>query len=110
MAIKKSKALPSGISGEYWKITKESYDRIAGRGVWTISLFKDQAASDAGAQPLSCSKNFSLPMSPQELAGNRTAIAYNKIKARAAEVVPVAFSTTPATCIFDPDLADGEDV
>lgn len=110
MAIQKNKTLRTGVTGNYWKITHESYDRLAGTLSLTISLFLNKSASDAGASPLPCSKTFKVPVTKEEMTEDRTAMGYIKIKEKAATVVAVPFALTPSTCLFDADLADGEDV
>lgn len=107
MAIRKSKTLPNDISGDYWKIVTENYDRVTNRCVWCIALFKDQEASNSGKAHLGLTKSFSKILIPEE-ESDRTAVGYNYIKAKSATVV--AFITGQPDKLFDPDLANGEDV
>lgn len=112
MALEKSKLLTSGISGNYWKITKESYDRLTGFYTWTIELFKDKAASDAGKAPLNCSKEFKFSVDESDLDGDNTALGYVKIKERVALLVDRDIAGRPIDppTALDPDLAGSSDV
>jgi len=113
MAIKKEKTLDNGASGDYWRITRETYNKLAGHCVCLVALFKDKAHSDAGKPPLKEDKSYTVKVTKQEMAGDRTVLCYTKIKQKAASQVLVkpGFDGTPAEYrVFDPDLADGEDV
>ncbi len=106
MAIGKTKQLGSGISGDYWKITSEVYERVSGRIHWQIALYKDKAASDAGKQHLGLVKSYCTTISREDAAGNRTLFGYTFIRAKAASMVTPIFGGEPI--MFDPDLANGE--
>jgi hypothetical protein len=108
MAIKKSKTTKQGTVGEYWKITKEVYDQRSKKAEWVIALFVNKAASDALLAPLE-SKEFSAKLSQEEMASDRTAVGYNKIKEIAALIVPPLFGPLGESHRRDPDLYQGED-
>lgn len=109
MAIQKQKDLPSGISGNYWKISKVNLDTVNSRCGYSISLFKDKATSDAGASSLGFSKSFQFPLSDEELVGDLRAVGYAKIKEKAAMLV-MNLQGEQTNIAFDPDLANGIDV
>ncbi len=52
MALKKTKTLPDGTSGEYWRIAQMNinFDRLD--GVSTIELFGSKAIRDTGNTPM----------------------------------------------------------
>ncbi len=109
MAIQKSKTLASGATGDYWKITDESYDKLTGKCTWYITLFTDKSFADADAPSLCLHKPpFTYMASKMELQGNRTALGYTQIKLQAAAVVPNIGGS--GTHVFDPDLVGGIDV
>lgn len=112
MAIQKDKLLPSGVTGNYWKITKESYNKTNNECTYEISLFLNKEVSDANGASLGIRKIYNYIATDQELAGDRTALGYVKIKeAAAAQVMRVPFAGgEPTTGTFDPDLANGLDV
>lgn len=111
MALKKTKTFSNGTSGEYWKITEEKYDRLTKKYIWTISLFKDQSYRMESNGKLGISKQYSFELTSQELAGNRTALGYTKIKAKANEMIepPFNFPGNPESIPYDSDLANAED-
>lgn len=111
MAIKKTKTLPSGVTGEYWKIVKETHNRVSDEMTWEIALFLDQAASNAGKKQLNLSKIFKAIVTEEEASGNRTALGYTKIKQQASSMVsPHSGSLNLEPTPFDIDLYNGEDV
>lgn len=108
MAIRKQKILNSGVSGNYWKIIKEDYDRLTGEIKWKIALFKDQSASDSNKDPLNVEHIFKKIITENEALGNRTQLGYNFIKQKSLEEVPMLGSND--TYLYNQDLANGEDV
>lgn len=108
MAIQKAKTLSNGASGNYWKVTSESYDKMTFKCTWTISLFTDKAHSDAELPSLGFSKIYTYISNKTELMGNRTALAYTQIQAQAsAMVVPFGGKASDSKVIADSDLAGG---
>lgn len=110
MAIIKSKTLPSGVSGNYWRITSIIFDRQSFKATGTIGLFKDQAASAAGKPHIGLTKSFHFSFTISDLAvpSNIIALVYTKIMQQAELVVSVdlagnAITPRPA----DEDLAGG---
>lgn len=109
MALQKSKSLSNGTSGNYWRITKEHYDRITHIATWTISLFKDRDCGMAGAG-LGLHKTYYRELTPTEARGNRTELGYNFIKAKANEMVPKFPPVVPPELVpYDADLKDAVD-
>lgn len=107
MALSKSKTLPNGTSGNYWKIVEEHYDRVSHVCTWSIALFVSHDVSVLGAD-LGLTKHFSKVLTSDEATGNRTALGYTYIKSKSAEAVknmPPSTSTHP----FDSDLKDAVD-
>lgn len=51
MALQLAKELDSGISGDYWKVSELSLNGEESVH-FTLELYKDQAARDAGKKPL----------------------------------------------------------
>jgi hypothetical protein len=81
MALIKSTTLPSGITGEYWKLTSFAGKKSAGgaTAAATLSLFKD--AQHASSEPIGgASLSFKFEFTDQELVGNMPALLYQKIK------------------------------
>jgi hypothetical protein len=110
MAIKKEKLLPNGVSGNYWKITNETYDKLSLRAQWIIELFKDKESSSSG-KSLGIKKTFSAYVSKESLSADRTALGYIIIKEQAAKMLPQLFGKiTQGLTPYDSDLIDGEDV
>lgn len=110
MAIQKSKTLVNGASGNYWKITLESYDKVSMECVAIISLFLDHDHSMSGAG-LGMDKVYKFSATREELQGNRTLLAYAKIKAKAASMMtPIGGPIDADPVAFDSDLVGGTDV
>lgn len=111
MAIQKNKILANGSSGNYWKIVREVCDRVALEMVVEIALFLDKAASDAGKQDLGEKKVFRFRVNREQLAGDRTALAYSLIKSKASSMVLAPRGREGDNLVmFDSDLANGLDV
>lgn len=51
MGLQLSKEMPSGVTGEYWRVTDLRLDKDVSTRC-QVSLFKDQAARSAGKMPL----------------------------------------------------------
>lgn len=111
MAIRKQKELPSGLSGDYWKIIDEKVDRLTWECTFKIALFKDQASAAAGHLPLGAVKIYRFTVDKALLDGDRTELGYQKIKEKAATLVSKDFrgKLVDPPVAFDPDLAGGED-
>jgi len=113
MAIQKSKILKSGATGNYWKITRESYDKMGLSCIYEISLFFDKAQADNNGVGLGCSKIYKHTATKEELSGDRTALGYSIIKAQAnalVENIRTSKDEPIVTRKFDTDLSDGIDV
>lgn len=111
MALIKQKTLANGTTGNYWRVTEESYNRNTLICRWKISLFKDEETSQSGAPSLDVHKVFTYTATKLELAGNRTQLAYIQIKLQANTLIPcIPFEGYPETQRpFDVDLANAVD-
>ena len=99
MALQKSKTLPNGSTGDYWKVAQVIVDKKAMVLVCTISLFMNQTVADVvGPQTLGVSKYYTFPVTKDQLAGDIVALAYTLIIAKV--------NSTPT----DPDLAGSTNV
>jgi len=92
MALQKSKELPSGVVGEYWKIIEVKVDRLKNELCVRIALFKDKAASDAGKQSLGIVHLFSGIQNEEALTGELAALGYDMIKLQLSQPPPNAVS------------------
>lgn len=110
MAIQKSKTLPNGAVGNYWRITDIVIDRQNLKAVSHIALFKDQATSDSGAPPLGAVKTYGFAFTKSELLAitNVVSYVYGKIMTQATATVTHDLSGHAISPVaFDPDLAGG---
>ena len=98
MALKKTKELPSGVTGEYWKVTGIYVDREKLTLTATISLFKDKAASDAGKSNLGICGTFSKVFTKEELMNDVVPMAYLMVKELANDPRPSIFRGINASC------------
>ena len=112
MALKKSKTLRNGTTGEYWKITQISLDRTSRNVTYQVSLYLNKAARDSGCSPLDFKKTFSFTLTSEQANGDLSEIGYTKIKERASSMIPDPFSRVrPQPQIkCDLDLDGCEDV
>jgi hypothetical protein len=92
MALQKSKELPSGSSGNYWKIISVSVDRVKLELSAKIALFKDKDSSDQGKKPLGLVHTFSGIQTKEALSGDLTGLAYDMIKTQCSGDQPSALS------------------
>lgn len=111
MALKKSKSLPSGVSGEYWRINKITADRVNSKVTYELSLYVSKALRQSGAKPLDYKKVFSFDVTMQEINGDLNALGYEKIKEKANSLIPDPFSrlVLRPSIPGDADLHDAED-
>lgn len=110
MALKKLKTLPSGVSGEYWKITHLAIDRASKKVTCIFDLFVSKELSDAGAKPLGVQKKFVLDLTKEEIETDLIENCYIKVKAKAQTmVIPVGGSANSEKVQLDPELASAED-
>lgn len=114
MAIEKEKTLPSGSTGNYWRLTSINIDRQNLRIMAVIALFKDAAASAAGKPPIGDYKNFNFNFTMAEFAAapNAIAFAYGKIieKAQSMRTHDISGVELETPVYYDADLADGTTV
>lgn len=88
MALQKEKTLPSGESGNYWRISELHFRRAGMTVSATLSLYKSAELAAGGSSPLPASHTFIFVITQQEILGNVVAIAYAKIKAMIAALHP----------------------
>jgi len=114
MAIQKSKTLPNGVSGDYWRITTITIERQRLRLKGQIALFLDAQASDDGRPPVGAEKSFEFPLVLAEIAPptNLIAYMYGKIIAAASVVVTkdILGNDLEVPTTVDPDLTGGLNV
>lgn len=114
MAIQKEKTLPSGVTGNYWRIQNITVDRQNLKVAGQIALFKDKESSDAGKLPMPLIKTFKFPLIMQDVAPPADIIAYMYLKIQeAANVVvtkDILGNDLPQATTVDPDLSGGTPV
>lgn len=88
MSIQKEKILPNGVVASDWRVIREDYDRLNG----TFTCFMDLFIDPNKTMSIGALKMFTFNVTEQDMAGDRTALAYILIKAT-----------------NDPDLVDGVD-
>ena len=108
MALQKSFTLPSGVSGNYIRLTAHRWDRQAREAVGWFSLYVDAAAANSGKAPLTpwiaklwlTGAKFDQYLSNAELASPGI-----------LEQLYVAAKAEPLSCDFGSDaFADAHDV
>jgi hypothetical protein len=111
MAIQKTKTLPSGVSGNYWRILSITLDTQSGIAVGRIGLFINQATSDAGGEPLPVVKSFSFSFTAAGLlaAPNVISYVYTNIMNMANTMITksITGATLQTPIPYDADLAGG---
>lgn len=115
MAIQKEKTLPNGAVGDYWRLTQITLNRQNLTAIAEIALFKDAAASAAGAPPLGGHKVFRFSFTVPALlsADNVISFIYGLIRDKAETMITHDFFSGEALAepvATDPDLADGVQV
>lgn len=114
MPIQKSKTLPSGVTGDYWRIMTITIDRQRLKIRGQIALFLNAAASNEGRPPIGAHKSFEFPLVLAEIAPptNLIAYMYDKIIAAASVVITTDFlgNPLPEPTTVDPDLTGGVNV
>lgn len=97
MALKKTKTMTNGESGEYWKITSSIPNYQAMTTTYRIELFKDKSYSKIDSIK-GTTKTFTFPTTKEEFAsGDLRAVGYPKILAKANSVVRPAIAARAAT-------------
>jgi hypothetical protein len=108
MAIKKSKTLNNGLTGDYWKIILESYDRMSRIMEVHIALFKDRDASVGGKMHMGLVKVFKFPMTYEESRSEITTLCYTRVKEISRKETKGFFGKVDSA-VYDPDIANGQD-
>ncbi len=109
MALQKEKTLPSGESGNYWRISELHFQRNSMTVTANLSLYKSAELAAAGASPMPESRQFVFTITQQELLGNVVAAAYAKIKAMIAALHPPISGSGEDASRY-PDLVGSTDV
>lgn len=111
MALQKSKTLPDGSTGNYWRISTATFNRETLAVECNLKLYMDKAHADAGAPSLNKIKTFKFTVLAADLDGDIRALVYTKILAYVNSMIVPLFSppNTPAQ-IADPDLAGATSV
>lgn len=116
MAIIKSKTLPNGSSGNYYKITSLSLDKEQLELTIKLSLFKDKTTSDSGLPSLKLHKTLKCSITKEQSVGDLLALGYIKLLQDAnIQVSSRLFDPTATkqeresapTVNKDSDIADG---
>ncbi len=105
MAIQKTKTLPNGVTGDYWRLSMFHVDIDKLRVEFVISLFVDSTHGTNGSAPL-MSKRYKFPVNPQQLATGSLSTAYQRILDQANVEIDDPFNPGQ-TILFDSDLAGG---
>lgn len=92
MALQKSKELPSGVSGNYWKIIQPIPDPINLQLSVKVALYKDQETAEAKKQNLGIVHSFVFSVTKEQLLGNLFSLGYTLIKAQCAGAAPSPMS------------------
>lgn len=100
MALQKSKTLPNGVVGNYWKITSIVVDRIRTMVTYEIEFFLSSGIEVS----LGEKKSFRFVVTSQELSGDLAELGYIKIKAEASRVVRASVAEVQAV----PEELDSE--
>lgn len=109
IALQKAKTLPSGETGDYWRVSYLTFVRKGMKVDLVLALYKSAAVAATGAPPLPASYSFSFPVTQQELMGNIVSTAYTKVKALVAELHKPIIGDGEAKSIY-PDLVGAVDV
>ena len=78
MALQKSKTLPSGVTADYWRVTKITLDVVNESALVVLSLYVNKAARDAGMQPVQ-SFDYAFPYAPFVADADARSVAYTVI-------------------------------
>ena len=108
MAIQKTKVLPSGIEGNYWRMASVHIDTTTCVATYYLSLHKD--FDNRWSPPiLFKTKKYEFVLTLQQLeTANLRVLGYQKILEKAATMVPPLFGREGDELVqFDSDLADG---
>ncbi len=109
MALQKSKQLQNGITGNYWKITSVTADKVKNQLQVVISLFVSKEISDEGKQSLQVKHSFIGDFTKEQLAGDLTILGYNLIKEKMALPEPTDIRK-PLEIMSHRDLSGSIDV
>lgn len=112
MALLKSKSLPNGSDGNYWKIIQIAVDRISLQTMYIMALFKDQTHAHANAPHLGLGKKYAFQLTKDQMTGNMIELGYVLIKAKAASLVDqlgIDGKPNGQQAPYDPDLVGAED-
>lgn len=111
MAIQKTKNLPNGTSGNYWRIEDIAINRPSLLVVVSVALYLDASHAASGAPNLGLVKHFRFNLLTSELTGsNIISTLYTKIRTQAETMISVVLNPgdDPIMREYDPDIAGGE--
>lgn len=81
MALRKEKVLSNGVIAEYWKVDFFSGDVNSGILTARLTLFKDAEHKDIPGG-VNFSKEYTFPVTKQDLSGDQRALSYTLIKGK----------------------------
>lgn len=111
MALQKSKSLPNGSSGNYWRLTNATFDREGLKVTCHIALYASQAVANSANKHLGLVKYFEFSIVGMDLSGDIRVLVYGKIKDLASTVVSTdMLGNAVAPHAYDPDLDGATDV
>jgi len=85
MGLKKIKETSSGVTGDYWKITKVIHHRLDEKTEVELNLFKDKASSVAKKTPIIGVAKKTLWMEDKNAEGATVKECYAAVKAQSKE-------------------------
>lgn len=105
MPIQNSKTLASGVTGNYWKITKLNIDLVSLVTNFEISLYLNSTHGNDGVSAPVFRKTYTTSVTLTQIMTGSVTSLYASLLAKANSSVPNIGSG--GTHIFDPDLAGG---
>lgn len=105
MALSKSKTLPNGAIGSYWRIMSATLNKQTMTVTCHVELCMDQAHNTS---PLGCAKTYIYTVNKTQSEGDLVAQGYAYIKTKAASQAPNLGSS--GTHTYDTDLSGATDV
>ena len=107
MALQKTYTTPSGVDGNYWRITKASLDRgdVSAMNV-IICLFKDATAAGDGSSELMIQEYSWNTESPDEFTGSFDAATLDVVSQNPQERIYVRLKTLTTPIDFTTGTTD----
>lgn len=85
MPFQKTKELTSGVSGNYWRVMKASFDMDTMKLDLLIKLYKDNTP---GLSPLGLSHQISVVLTVEDLMGDLITLTHQKVLEFANSDIP----------------------